>query len=183
MQQSLRMNNRAGCFWTVVRFVWTLRNIISIVLLLSTVLYLMFSETLEQRRFMLAEFSKAQNSISAAEGELKAAGDLTFRMPSKTGASIATETIVALENATRALRATLIAAPAPTTPIEESRAVYASALADVLGSINLYEPGGDGERTNAVLFSLASLEDPANAYKRAATAYQTSVWKSFWAAF
>ncbi|MDO6455612.1 hypothetical protein Q4494_00855 [Celeribacter halophilus] len=183
MQQSLRMINWAGFLGTVLRFVWTIRNIVAIFLLLCTVAYLMFSETLEQRRFMLTKFSEAQQSISVAEGKLKAAGDLAFRVPSKTGASIAPEAIVALETATRDLRTTLVAAPAPTTSIERSRAVYASTLADVLGSINLYEPGGDGERTNDVLFSLVSLEDPAKAYKKAATDYQTSVWKSFWAAF
>lgn len=174
--------DKTGLLWTIGRTLWALRNLITIVTLLTTVLYLMFSETLEQRRYMLDKFSEAQNRIAAAEGVLKTAGDFAFKNPSKSGASIPTEVTEALESAVRNLRMTLLSAPAPTNSIQRTRTIYASELADVLGAINLYEPGGDGEHTNNVLRALVALEKPATAYKKAATRFQTSVWASLWAA-
>ncbi|WP_170428129.1 hypothetical protein [Ruegeria arenilitoris] len=182
MQQSVGMD-KLGPVVTVVRFVWAIRNIIAIVSLLCTVGYLLFSETLEQRRYMLSQFAKVQADVTEAEGHLKLAGDLAFREPSRTGASIPVAIAAQLEEAVRALRSELLSAPAPTSRIEKTRTAYAAALVDVLGAINLYEPGGDGEKTIAVLTSLHALETPATAYKQAARKYQTSVWNSFWAAF
>jgi hypothetical protein len=175
--------SKTGPFWTFVRFVWAFRNIIAIVSLLLTVFYLMFSETLEQRRFMLSEFSEAYQNVSVAEGELKTTGDRVFREPSRSGAPVPAEAAAALENAVRDLRSALVAAPAPTGEIEQTRAAYAAELSDVLGAINLFELDGDGEGTIRLLGALDAVERPALAYGEAVNDFQTSVWTSFWAAF
>lgn len=181
MQQLLRMN-KSGPLWSVVRLVLAFRSIIAIVLLLLTVVYLMFSETLEQRRYMLTEFSASQREIALAEGILKDVGDTAFNVPSTTGGAIHLEDASALADAARELRSVLLAAPAPTSAIEGARAAYATVLADVLGAVNLYSPDDDGESTIRILHALEAIERPAVGYADAARSYQTSVWVSFWAA-
>ena len=179
MQQSLGMN-KSGLFWTFIRWVWLFRNIIAIVGLLFAIGFLVFSETLEQRRFMIEQFSEAQQRVSAAEAVLKGAGDSAFQQPSKSGVSIPPEAVTAVGDAARSLRSILLSTPAPTASIQRTRTLYASRLADVLGAVNLYE--SDGERTIEVLRSLKALEGAAVAYSEAARAFQTSTWTSFWAA-
>ncbi|GAA6198701.1 hypothetical protein NBRC116598_41460 [Pseudophaeobacter arcticus] len=180
MQQSMEMN-KLGPLWTFYRFVVAIRHIILIVSLGATVIYLLASETLEQRRYMLAEFGKAQAALAKPEAKFGKAGEVIFAGPSQDGRSISGTSAAALQEAARVLRAELLSAPAPNRDIELARHQYAGALADLLGKLNLFEPGADG--TISVLTALEAVEAPAAAYHAAAEQYQTSVWTSFWAAF
>lgn len=180
MQQSLGIN-RLGPVWTFFRFVWTIRNVVSIVLLLCTVLYLLFSETLTQRRLMLEQFGQAQSELAKKETAFASAGAAVFAGPSQDGRSVTPEQAEALAVAGRALRAELMSSYAPNQRIEQAKYAYARAVADVLGKLNLFVPGGDG--TVSVLTALNELEGPAASYHSAAKSYQSSVWVSFIAAF
>ncbi|WP_354545959.1 hypothetical protein [Roseovarius sp. MBR-78] len=173
--------NKPGLFWTVVRFVVAIRHIILIVSLGATVLYLLASETLEQRRYMLEQFDKSQAALAKLEAEFGRAGSAVFAGPSKTGRSMTESEAKALQDAARSLRAGLLSAPAPNGDIEQTRQRYAGALSDLLGKLNLFETGEDG--TIAVLTALEAVELPAAQYHVVAEQYQTSAWTSFWAAF
>lgn len=180
MQQSMGMD-KAGPFWTFVRFVVAIRHILLIVSLGATVAFLLASETLEQRRTMLADFGKAQIELAKLEAEFGKAGGAAFTGPSQDESSITVPDAVALQDAARALRSGLLSAPAPNVKVDLARQRYAGELADLLGTLNLFEPGADG--TIAVLTALEAIEGPAALYHDAAEQYQTSVWTSFWAAF
>lgn len=180
MQQLLGIS-RVGPLWTAFRFIWTIRNIVSIVLLLCTVLYLLFSETLTQRQLMLAQFATAQQQLAVKEGLFFDAGIKSFAGPSQSGISITLKQIEDLKKASIELRAELVSSFAPNHEISKARKGYADALTNVLGKINLFQPGADG--TISVLTALDAIERPAAGYHHAAAKYQSSVWRSFLAAF
>ena len=179
MQQS-QMMSKIGPVRTFVQFVWALRRIVAVILLALTLIYLLFSETLEQRRFMLGEFSKAQEEISALEAAVKKQGDAVFREPSRSGRSVSSLHAENLYRSAQALHSALLAMSPPNRTIEATRNEYARSVAKLLGTINLFEEGEEG--TISVLQALVEIEIPAANFREAAEKYQNSVWVSFWAA-
>jgi hypothetical protein len=179
--QALATMTRFGPVWTFVRFVWAIKGLISIVLLIGTFVGYMTSEMIEHRRAMLKDFSSALASIGTAEATFREAGELAFRGPSRTGESITLAQVRALEEAALALRSALLKSMTPNGAIQQARDAYVRSLTDLQGRLNLFAPGVEG--TEAVLEGLVLVQPSADAYHEAATEFQTSVWTSFWAAF
>lgn len=180
MQQSSPMN-KLGPIWTIIQFLWSIRRIIAIISMLTALVYLLASETLEQRRTMMVAFSASDARIASHEAGLKVSGDAVFSGPSKDGRSISLEQAQTLYAQVQSLRSELASLSAPTEEIERAVVLYTASLSSVQGAINLFEVGEDG--TVSVLEALASIEAPASMYRAAASGYKNSVWRSFWAAF
>ena len=180
MQQSATMN-KLGPLWTIALFFWNIRKVVSIILLVLTLVYLFFNETLEQRRFMLTEFSETQKTITKHEIALKIIGDTVFSGPSRDGRSITTEHATQLYVGVQSLRSQLSALSPPNDDIEKTKDHYVRSLANLQGRINLFDEGEEG--TNDVLEAMVGIEVPATNYGIAVKKYQNSVWRSFWAAF
>ena len=179
--QTFATMNRLGPVWTFVRFIWAIKGLISIVLLIGTFLGYMTSEMIEHRRSMLKEFSTAVSSIGVAEAEFRKSGESAFRGPSRTGESVTFEQVRSLEETVLALRSALLKSMTPNGAIQQARDAYVRSLTDLQGRLNLFTPGVEG--TEAVLEGLVLVQPSADAYHEAATEFQTSVWTSFWAAF
>lgn len=180
MQQSTTMA-KLGPVWAVIQFLWSIKRIVAIVSMLTALVYLLASETLEQRRTMLAEFAKADSIVADLEADFKALGDEAFSGPSRDGRSVTPDLGSRLYKATQALRSELASLSPPTNAIEHALIRYTASLSDLQGSLNLFEPGAEG--TISVLRALDAVEEPAADYRLAATKYERSVWRSFWAAF
>jgi hypothetical protein len=180
MQQSVSMNKR-GSIWTFVLFLWNIRRVVSIILLALTLVYLFFSETLEQRRSMLSEFNQTQKTITAHETALKVLGDTVFSGPSRDGRSITTRQSVELYIGVQGLRSQLTAMTPPNADIEYDRDEYIRTLTFLQGRLNLFEEGAEG--TTSVLEALDRIEIPAKRYSSAVKRYQSSVFRSLLAAF
>lgn len=172
-------------FLRILWGIWSIRkaiiHVIAIVSMLTTILYLMYGETLEQRRVMLEQFTKDQVAVSRAEASFKDAGDAAFKGPSQNGRSITDADARLLTQATRSLRSALLSSTTPNGAIQKARIEYTDSLATLQGKLNLFTPGSNG--TIAVLRALNAVEKPAADYHDAARSYQNSVWVSFWAAF
>lgn len=149
--------------------------------MLVALVYLLASETLEQRRTMLVEFAKTDAIVAELEADLKALGDEAFSGPSRDGRSVSPDLASRVYEATQALRSELASLSPPTNAIENALISYTARLSDLQGSLNLFEPGAEG--TISVLLALDAIEKPAAEYRIAVTKYERSVWRSFWAAF
>jgi len=79
------------------------------------------------------------------------------------------------------LRSNLAAMSPPNRKIENTSNLYIGSLTALQGSLNLFEVGDEG--TIAVLNALSGVESPATYYGLAVKEYQTSVIRSFLAAF
>lgn len=180
MQQSSTMNKQ-GPVWTILLFLWNIRKIVSIILMAITLVYLFFSETLEQRRFMLVEFGEEHSLVTMNEAALKILGDEVFRGPSQDGRPITSEQASGLYSGIQRLHSNLATLSPPNQAVEDARDRYARSLTKVLGALNLFEEEADG--TSSVLKALQAIEIPAAKYRNAVKRYQNSVWRSFWAAF
>lgn len=180
MQASATMT-RLGPVLTFVRFIWAVKGLISIVLLIGMFVGYITSEMIEHRRTMLKDFNSALSTIGAAEATFREAGELAFKGPSRIGESVTVEQVRSLEEAVLGLRAALLESLTPNGAIEQARDAYVRSLTDLQGRLNLFTPGVEG--TEAVLEGLVLVQPPADAYHEAATSFQTSVWTSFWAAF
>jgi hypothetical protein len=167
--------------WTFVRFIWAIKGLISIVLLVGTFLGYMTSEMIEHRRSMLKDFNTAMSHIGVAEAAFREAGEQAFRGPSRIGESVTSGQARALEEAVLALRSELLKSVTPNDAIEQTRDAYVRSLTDLQGRLNLFVPGVEG--TEAVLTGLVLVQPSADAYHEAATEFQTSVWTSFWATY
>lgn len=180
MQKSSPMN-KLGPIWTGIQFVWSIRRIIAIISMLTALVYLLASETLEQRRTMLASFSASDKVIAELEANLKIQGDAAFSGPSRDGRSITVEQARQLYASVQLLRSELAALSSPTSKIERAVLQYTTALSSLQGALNLFEEGEAG--TISVLEALSAIDVPASNYRVAAAKYESSVWRSFWAAF
>lgn len=127
MQQSTAMN-KLGPIWTFLQFLWSIKRIIAILSMLTALVYLMASETLEQRRTMLAEFNKSNSVITEFEAVLKSSGDSVFSGPSRDGRSISEELAALLYTATQNLRSELATLSAPNGTIDAARDAYVNSL-------------------------------------------------------
>ncbi len=180
MQQSSPMS-KLGPVWTVFQFLWNIRKIVTIILLVLTLVYLFFAETLQQRRFMLTQFSEAQAVITDLEAEMKRLGDEAFSGPSRDGRSITSIQAHELYAGVQDLRSELATLAPPNAALEIARNSYVNSLTVLLGRLNLFEEGEDS--TVSILRALEGIEVPAANYREAAKRYQNSVWRNFWAAF
>ena len=179
--QTQSMNRLSTWIVDGVRFIYAIKHIIAIVSLSVALVYLLAAETLHQRRAMVASFETAQQAVTGAEAQLRAAGDAAFRNPSRTGASITKGEVDALMLAVQGLRSTLGAAPAPNSAIQSSRAAYVNSLTDLPGKLNLFAPGPDG--TISVLTALDGIGVHADQYHATSSKFLTSTFNSFLAAF
>lgn len=173
--------NKLGPIWTGIQFVWSIRRIIAIISMLTALVYLLASETLEQRRTMLAAFSANDAQVASLETDLKVHGDAVFSGPSRDGRSITVEQARQLYVTVQLLRSELASLSSPTGKIERAVRLYTTSLSSLQGALNLFEEGEAG--TISVLEALAAVEAPASSYRAAAASYENSVWRSFWAAF
>lgn len=181
MQQSATTGSGINFIWNLLQLFWTFRRVISIIAMAMTVMYLLFGELLEQRRFMLQEFATAHQRVVEAEAKLKIAGDAVFRGPSRDGRSITYEGAEALYKSVQTLRSLLAGLTAPTYDIETATKSYLERLTTLQGKLNLFEEGKDG--TTSVLEALEELEGPSAEFHSQAEGYQTSTWRTLLSAF
>lgn len=112
---------------------------------------------------------------------MKIQGDAAFSGPSRDGRSITVEQARQLYASVQLLRSELAALSSPTSKIERAVLQYTTALSSLQGALNLFEEGEAG--TISVLEALSAIDVPASNYRVAAAKYESSVWRSFWAAF
>ena len=158
-----------------------MKKIIAIISMLVTLVYLMASETLEQRRTMLADFNISEATIADFESNLKVRGDSAFSGSSRDGRSMTAELATDLYTATQSLRSELATLSAPNSDIELARDAYVKSLTNLQGKLNLFEVGAEG--TISVLEALTAIERPAAIFREESSSYQRSVLRSLWAAF
>jgi hypothetical protein len=180
MPQSPTMN-KIGPVWSFLQFLWSMKRIIAIISMLTALVYLMASETLEQRRTMLADFNKSEAIIADFEAAFKASGDRAFGGSSRDGRSMTVELAENLYTATQTLRSELATLSAPNSGIQVARDSYVKSLTNLQGKLNLFEVGAEG--TISVLEALDEIERPAANFRKETSSYQNSVLRSLWAAF
>lgn len=152
--------------------------------MLTTLLYLFSAETLQQRRTMLSEFNVAAASIATLEDTFGSAGNDALGATGRDGRSMTIQQVSTLYDSTEALRSMLATLSAPNNAIDAARNEYVGSLTNLLGQINLFEPGADGTINVAeALAAIDAANGPAVNYHQAAEAFQNSVWVSIRAAF
>lgn len=180
MQQS-QLVNKVNVVWTIAVWIWTARKIISIILLVVSLAYLLWAELLEQRQYMRNQFTQETIQLSILEASFKQAGDAVFSGPSRDGRSITVELAETLYANAQKLQSDLNSFSQPNAELNVLRNAYAGAITDLLGALNLFEPGEVG--TIRVLESLSKVDLAGTAYRNAADAYKNSFWQTFLSAF
>lgn len=180
MQQS-QLVNKVNVVWTIAVWIWTARKIISIILLVLWLAYLLWAEVLEQRQYMRNQFTQETVELAVLEASFKQAGDAVFSGPSRDGRSITVELAETLHVRTQVLQSDLNSFAQPTSQLKMLRDVYAGSLTDLLGALNLFDPGEEG--TIRILEALTTVDLASTAYHAASEEYKNSVWQTFLSAF
>jgi hypothetical protein len=178
---TLQVNDKVSWVWNGLQYIWTFRKAISIVSLSLTLLYLLWAEVLEQRKYMRDQFEAGLSDLAKVEAAFAVAGNTAFREPSQIGSTVSLEAAEVLYLKAQDLRSELSSFPQANGRLDVLRDMYAGEVSDLIGSLNLIGTGGDA--ANKVLEEIHAVDLAATAYHEMADAYLASTWRTFWSAF